>query len=537
MCGGDRPPTSSDAAVPGIGGGSGRSSSVIRVQGSLKDDHVFVKNVQERTAITRWTWESVLATATNASPSGPLLHDNDHHQHAHRSRAPDGEGYDRGLPRRHRVRADARCESPRPPQRRDRLPTTGSASSTSTGPSRAFPRWPNNPAWSGGARNHSCWMLLNGIAHDENPGTPGYTPDGDQAGNSGNVAVSSSRRRNGTQPHRPLDDRAVPRHRPAAALVAAGGLRNVREPAQPVQHPWKSGATLDVVRGNSWGAAKPATPVVFPGNGATTSLTRFVAESPDPRTFCGWGGQERRSPTDRDDAVERHARRRRPSSAQRDPSRHACCTRRTRAGTASAILGGDNAVVVVPAAPLDDRHLLGGGRVQRWHRELELQRRPVGAAGSHRPSRPPTSKRARPERTIPTGHPVPIRRLTAEPTSGRASRRPTDPCQGRRYARDPGRRHSDQRQLHHHRARWRRLPDRLQLPRRRARRCRRSTTSGSRPCRTRRSSHSIAATSACSRSPAPTSSSTSTVTWHRAAARRSTPSSRNDSSTRGRPSC
>ena len=46
-----------------------------------------------------------------------------------------------------------------------------------------------NASWSAGAVNHSCWMLLNGIAHDEAPGTPGYTTAGDQAGNSGNVAV------------------------------------------------------------------------------------------------------------------------------------------------------------------------------------------------------------------------------------------------------------------------------------------------------------------------------------------------------------
>ena len=55
-----------------------------------------------------------------------------------------------------------------------------------------LPAVSDNPAWAAGTRNHSCWMLLNGIAHDETPGTPGYTSDGDQAGNSGNVAVSSN---------------------------------------------------------------------------------------------------------------------------------------------------------------------------------------------------------------------------------------------------------------------------------------------------------------------------------------------------------
>ncbi len=48
-----------------------------------------------------------------------------------------------------------------------------------------------DPAMSDGAAKHSCYMLYNGISHDEVPGLTGYTPEGDVAGNSGNVAVSS----------------------------------------------------------------------------------------------------------------------------------------------------------------------------------------------------------------------------------------------------------------------------------------------------------------------------------------------------------
>ena len=48
-----------------------------------------------------------------------------------------------------------------------------------------------DPAMSAGAAAHSCYMLYNGISHDETPGLQGYTPEGDVAGNSGNVAVSS----------------------------------------------------------------------------------------------------------------------------------------------------------------------------------------------------------------------------------------------------------------------------------------------------------------------------------------------------------
>src|SRR4051794_40865380 len=40
------------------------------------------------------------------------------------------------------------------------------------------------PEWSEGCRKHMLWVEQNGLAHDEEPGTPGYTPEGDEAGNS-----------------------------------------------------------------------------------------------------------------------------------------------------------------------------------------------------------------------------------------------------------------------------------------------------------------------------------------------------------------
>ena len=49
-----------------------------------------------------------------------------------------------------------------------------------------------NATWSSQAYSHGCYMLYNGIAHDEIPGKLGYTSGGDLAGNNGNVAVSSS---------------------------------------------------------------------------------------------------------------------------------------------------------------------------------------------------------------------------------------------------------------------------------------------------------------------------------------------------------
>ena len=40
------------------------------------------------------------------------------------------------------------------------------------------------PEWSEGCRKHMLWVQQNGLQHDEEPGTPGYTPEGDEAGNS-----------------------------------------------------------------------------------------------------------------------------------------------------------------------------------------------------------------------------------------------------------------------------------------------------------------------------------------------------------------
>jgi uncharacterized protein YkwD len=208
-----------------------------------------------------------------------------------------------------------------------------------------------NPTWSTGARNHSCWMLLNGIAHDETPGTRGYTTDGDAAGNSGNVAVSSN---SSATPRSHIDLWMTgPFH--AIGLLRSSLQQSAfgicASPPNPTATQWKSAATLDVVRGNNWGAPKPATPIVFPGNGATTSLTRFIAESPDPRTFCGWSGRTVGLPLIAmmpSNVTTASAKLVGPAG----PVPTCVLHKSNTSGTASAILGGDNAVVVVPAAQL-----------------------------------------------------------------------------------------------------------------------------------------------------------------------------------------
>lgn len=145
-----------------------------------------------------------------------------------------------------------------------------------------------NPTWVAEAAAHSCYMLQNGIAHDEIPGRPGYTPGGDVAGNSGNVAVSSSPSA-GPRKHidlwmtGPFHAIGILRHN-----LTATGFGGCVDPASPTS--WKSAGTLDVIRGINGAIPRPSAPITFPGNGATIPLNRFVTESPNPMTMCGWTG-------------------------------------------------------------------------------------------------------------------------------------------------------------------------------------------------------------------------------------------------------
>ena len=236
-------------------------------------------------------------------------------------------------------------------------------------------------------------------------------------------------------------------------------------PPNPTNTQWKSAATLDVVRGNNWGAPKPASPVVFPGNGATTSLTRFVAESPDPRSFCGWGGTERRSPVDRADAVERHdcdgdaGRTSRPGpdlcAAQGQHVRH--CEfdpwRRQRRRGRSCLAADDRART-------------------RWRSRRTAAPR-TGASTSTRRRRSrqlPSLRRLRwrrrcpdGEHAVPAGDSVPIRRLAPQHRRRSPPRQPAGPRHDRRSIRHSSRRHSDQRQLHRRRRTGGRLPHSVEL--------------------------------------------------------------------------
>ena len=201
--------------------------------------------------------------------------------------------------------------------------------------------------FSDGAYNHSCYMLQNGISHDEIPGLPGYTPSGDLAGNNGNVAVSSAYNTT-ARSHIELwmtgPFHAIGVLRPNLKTVGFGKCDNT------ATSPWRSGATLDVLRGLGPSVAQ-ASPILFPGDGTTTNLDRFVVESPNPLTFCGWTGAAGLPIL----ALMPEGLGGQPTatiSGPTGPLEVCVLSQYNTTSTAQAILGGNNSVVVIPRNPL-----------------------------------------------------------------------------------------------------------------------------------------------------------------------------------------
>lgn len=206
----------------------------------------------------------------------------------------------------------------------------------------------DNAALSNGAYLHSRYMVENNtITHDEVDGGPWWTPEGDLAGNSGNVAVSSGAAAT-ARSHIELW-MTGPFH-------AIGILRhNLRQVgfglyANAASARWRSGATLDVLQGIDWSAPRPGSPILFPGNGTTTSLYRFITESPNPLTFCGWTGAAGLPVIAMMPELPANATA--SISGPSGPIEVCTLTSANTSGSASSILAGDHAVVVVPRTHL-----------------------------------------------------------------------------------------------------------------------------------------------------------------------------------------
>ncbi|MBP8210757.1 MAG: hypothetical protein KAY11_14420 [Ilumatobacteraceae bacterium] len=199
-----------------------------------------------------------------------------------------------------------------------------------------------------GAYNHSCYMLLNDIAHDEVPGAPGYTAAGDTAGNNGNVAVSSATsvtQRSFVELWMTGPFHAIGMLRPNLQRVGYGQCENASTAR------WHSGATLDILRGLGQRRSLSA-PILFPGNGTVTNLTKFIAESPNPVQMCGWGTTGAGLPVI---AMMPEGFSANPTASMTGPSgpiETCVLSRHNTTGSAQSILQGDNAAVVMPRSPL-----------------------------------------------------------------------------------------------------------------------------------------------------------------------------------------
>ncbi|MGB8859982.1 MAG: CAP domain-containing protein [Ilumatobacteraceae bacterium] len=212
----------------------------------------------------------------------------------------------------------------------------------------ALPPVTEDASLSPGAYSHSCYMLLNDIAHDEVPGSPGYTTAGDSAGNSGNVAVNSASgvsNRSFVELWMTGPFHAIGILRPNLQRVGFGQCENQNAAR------WHSGATLDILHGlgPSQGLASP---VLFPGDGMVTNLNQFVAESPNPVQLCGWGTSGAGLPVI---AMMPEGFSSNPTATMTGPGgpvQTCVLSRHNTTGTAQSILGGDNAVVVMPRSAL-----------------------------------------------------------------------------------------------------------------------------------------------------------------------------------------
>lgn len=205
-----------------------------------------------------------------------------------------------------------------------------------------------DPSLSPGAYNHSCYMLLNDIAHDEVPGAPGYTPEGDSSGNNSNVAVNSATgvsNRSFVELWMTGPFHAIGVLRPNLQRVGYGQCEDTSTAR------WHSGATLDVLHGLGprQGLAQP---ILFPGDGTVTNLTQFIAESPNPVELCGWGTSGAGLPVI---AMMPENFVSNPTATMSGPSgpvETCVLSRHNTSGTAQSILSGDNAAIVMPRSRL-----------------------------------------------------------------------------------------------------------------------------------------------------------------------------------------
>ena len=219
-----------------------------------------------------------------------------------------------------------------------------------------------NAEWSAQDQAHSCYMLQNGITHDESPGNPGYSSGGDIAGNSGNVAVSSSvtasaRNHIDLWMTGPFHAIGILRHN-----LRTQRLRHVRVE----QHPHAlalGGNARRAARTRQLPAAHDPDRVPGQRGDGARPLVRDRGTEPDDDVRMD---RCRRRAADRDDAERRHRRQRRADRAV-GPDRDLFAAQGQRVGRYGA---GDPR-----RRQRGDRHAPRAARRRQLHGHRQLQRR------------------------------------------------------------------------------------------------------------------------------------------------------------------
>jgi uncharacterized protein YkwD len=140
-----------------------------------------------------------------------------------------------------------------------------------------------NPDWSNGDWLHARYTVKEDrLAHDEDPSSPWYTPEGNLAASKSNVMMSSSVSAS--------DEYAIdlwmrgPFHAvgmidPALSVVGFGSYRELIGT-------YKMAAAVDVIRG--LGSVPPGTqfPIIWPKDGSIVGINSHCCEGPSPLTSC-----------------------------------------------------------------------------------------------------------------------------------------------------------------------------------------------------------------------------------------------------------
>lgn len=147
-----------------------------------------------------------------------------------------------------------------------------------------LPAVTENPVLSAGDQRHAEYLVkTDTVVHAEDPSSPFYTAEGDAAGQSSNVAGSSSPTAS------PASFVDMWMQGPFHAIgildpkLAEVGFGIAHDDSGPV----KSGAALDVINGRTGSPNPSMFPIFYPADGQALPIDRYPGnEIPDPLTAC-----------------------------------------------------------------------------------------------------------------------------------------------------------------------------------------------------------------------------------------------------------